>query len=92
MQAISVKYIGPTDSRGSRVKATAMYSKKSATLGWDAALNRDENFALAVKALCKKMDWHGQLNIGEGDRGEGIYVFHILNNNGRYIQAEKLDV
>ena len=55
MQAIETKYISPTNSRGSRVKATA--EAGSVTLSWDHSLNRVENHKAACEALIKKMGW-----------------------------------
>ena len=54
-QAITTKYFGPTDSRGSRVKATAQAG--SVTIPWDHALNSPDNHAAAAFALAKKYDW-----------------------------------
>lgn len=53
MTAILTKYLGPTNHRGSRVKAT-LPSGKSLTLGWDCALNSEENHELAAKAIASK--------------------------------------
>ena len=57
-QAIITKYIGPSNVRGSRVKATA--SAGSVTLHWDDALNSYGNHAAAAKALVKKLKWSGR--------------------------------
>lgn len=56
MQAIRTKYIGPTNVRGSRVKATAQAG--SITLQWDDRLNADANHAAAAKALATKLGWN----------------------------------
>jgi hypothetical protein len=57
-QAITTKYLGPTNSRGSRVKATA--SAGSVTLSWDHALDSDENHRAAALALAAKFGWDGE--------------------------------
>ena len=48
-QAIVTKYIGPTTSRGSRVKAAAYAG--SITVPWDHALSPEGNHTEAAKAL-----------------------------------------
>ena len=49
MQAITTKYIGPTNCNGSRVKAEC--ERGQITIGWDDALNSEENHVAACKAL-----------------------------------------
>ena len=66
-QAIVTKYLGPTDCRGSRVKATA--SAGSVTLSWDCELDSEENHQLAANALADKFNWR---NPGNGIRYEYV--------------------
>jgi hypothetical protein len=54
-QAIVTKYIGPTNFRGSRVKATCQAG--SLTIPWDDALNADGNHRAACNALRMKLNW-----------------------------------
>lgn len=54
-QAIQTKYIGPTNRRGSRVKAWA--NAGSLFLEWDDGLNSDQNHMAAAKALAAKLGW-----------------------------------
>lgn len=56
-QSITTKYIGPTNFRGSRIKATA--EAGSVTLSYDHALSSEENHCAAAKALAEKFDWQG---------------------------------
>lgn len=73
MQAITTKYIGPSNVRGSRVKATAQAG--SITLEWDNALNRDQNHMAAAKALATKLDWdYGEFIAGTLPSGDGVWV------------------
>ena len=82
-QAIITKYLGPTNFRGSRVKATAQAG--SITLSWDDALGVDENHLRAALALCKKFGWDNRskkmmalpLLIGGGlpNNTGNVYVF-----------------
>lgn len=55
MQAIITKYLGPTDRRGSRVKAIA--DAGSITVAWDSALSAEQNHDAAALALTRKFRW-----------------------------------
>jgi hypothetical protein len=75
-QAIVTKYLGPTDFRGSRVKATA--DAGSITIGWDDALDTNENHDRAARALCIKLGWKPRGLVGGGlpqSMGGNCYVF-----------------
>lgn len=74
-QAIVTKYLGPTDSRGSRVKATA--DAGSITVPWDDRLDVNANHDRAAVALAKKVGWSGTLLGGGLPRGMGgnVYVW-----------------
>ncbi len=61
-QAITTKYLGPTNHRGSRVKATC--DAGSLTVSWDYALNVESNHAAAVIALAKELGWSGPWHLG----------------------------
>ena len=69
MQAITTKYIGPSNVKGSRVKALA-YSG-SITLSWDSSLNTDQNHKVAAYALATKYGWTGRWVGGELPAGSG---------------------
>lgn len=56
-QAIITKFHGPTNVRGSRIKATA--AAGSVTVHYDHALNQQGNHDAAAKALALKLDWKG---------------------------------
>jgi len=64
MQAIVTKYIGPTNHRGSRVKASAQAG--TVTLGWDHALNPDNNHRAAALALMARFGWQEHSTLSEG--------------------------
>jgi hypothetical protein len=55
MQAIITKYLGPTDHRGARVKATA--DAGTVTVSWDHALNTEDNHRAAAEALANEYRW-----------------------------------
>lgn len=54
MQAIITKYLNPTNTRGSRYKASC--EAMSVTVSADDALSLECNHVAACEALCKKMD------------------------------------
>jgi hypothetical protein len=58
MQAIVTKYIGPTNHRGARVKATCQAG--SVVIPYDYALGTYENHDAAARALLEKLGWCGQ--------------------------------
>lgn len=56
MKAITTKYHGPTNTRGSRVSASDEDGNR-VSLIWENALDSEANHDAAAKALCVKMDW-----------------------------------
>ena len=78
MKAIMTKYLGPTDRRGSRIKATDS-DGNNLVQGYDSALNSDDNHKAAAKALRDKMGWKGRM-IGGWVGNEMAFVFE----DGRY--------
>lgn len=54
MQAIITTYVGPTNWRGSRVKATC--ERGSITVPWDGNLDTQENHENACRAMCEQFD------------------------------------
>ena len=69
MQAIITKYLGPTESRGARVKATAQAG--SVTIHWDDALDIEENHDRAAMTLAHKLGWISQTS-GKPYSGERL--------------------
>jgi hypothetical protein len=72
-QAIETKYIGHSNTRGARVKASAQAG--SITIPWDDALDTDGNHDAAARALAHKLHWTGKL-VGGGLKRGNCYVFH----------------
>ncbi len=62
MQAIETKYIGPTNYRGSRIKATC--ERGSISISYDDALNSDEAHIAAADALVTKFVKEDQKRYG----------------------------
>ena len=71
-QAITTKYLGPTNVRGSRVKAKC--GAGSLTLGWDNRWNGEQNHTFAAMQLAKKLDW-SSFKFHGGCDCNGDYVF-----------------
>ena len=72
-QAITTRYIGPTNHRGSRIKATA--TAGSVTIEYDPALNIETNHDEAAKTLADKFKWRGWWYGGGMPDGRGnVYV------------------
>lgn len=74
MQAITTKYLGPTNSRGSRIKATSE-SGLSATVPYPHERNIGADaHSVAAIALARKLGWTGTL-IGGATRDGYAFVF-----------------
>lgn len=90
MQAIVTKYFGPTNQRGSRIKA-----KAEAGFAWhiyDSALSADENHRAAAELLCKKLGWVSAPNnfyttLAQGQLPDGSNVFTFIPRE--YEQAKQ---
>ncbi len=72
-QAIETKYIGPTNTKGSRVKATCC--ARSKTFGWQSELNSEENHQAAALKLQVILDWAEHNSIIGGQLKDGRYVW-----------------
>jgi hypothetical protein len=71
MQAIVTKYIGPTKTKGARIKATSCGSF-SVTVPFDYEGNEHE---VAARELCKKLKWEFSHVPGELPDGSTAWVF-----------------
>lgn len=79
MIAIHTKYLGPTNARGARIKASVYRSKGviwSVTVGYDHAA--DDPFAIGAQALADK-HWPGRVI---------RYVGATLDGNGSVYSLE----
>lgn len=81
MQAIVTKFLGPTNHRGSRVKATADALPHGVTVGWDYGAGNgtgrsdvDANHDRAAVELIKRMGWFGTWMRGHLPSGGCVYV------------------
>lgn len=57
VQAITTKFIGPSNTKGARIKAKA--AAGSITVDYDHALGIEANHAAAAKALVERYGWRG---------------------------------
>ena len=75
MQAIQVKFLGPTNVKGSRYKAWC--DAGQVTVSTDFALNSEDNARKAAEALRDKLGWNTPYygNLIEGGLSDGSYVF-----------------
>ena len=73
MKAIMTKYLGPTNVRGSRIKAYDV-DRNSVTIPYPHDLSGEDCHRKAAKELCNKMGWPGQL-IGGATTDGYAFVF-----------------
>lgn len=85
MQAIITKYIGPTNSRCSRIKATA--AAGSITVDFDYGLDYEENHTAAAQKLAAKFGWTGKWV--QGCLHTGDYVHTRVAEWTEYTVAER---
>lgn len=74
-QAISTRYLGPTNSRGARVVASAEAGRK--IYSWDYALDAYANHAAAALQFAQEWGWDGEY-VG-GGTADG-YCFCRIEN------------
>lgn len=84
-QAITTKFLGPTNTRGSRIKATA--DAGSITVIYDHRLSVDANHRAAAMALVERCGWtepHYPADwVGGGLPGGKGYAFVIVAPESR---------
>ncbi len=86
--AITTKYLGPTNHRGSRIKANSQAG--SITLPRDYSLNVSDNHAKAARALAEKLGWSGEWHGGATANDAG-YTFVIGLKAGPLFSVEAAD-
>ena len=74
-QAIETRYLGATNTKGGRIKATAWAG--SITIGYNHALDTQDNHRAAANALIAKMDWQGTYAQGGNVTGTGYYFVNV---------------
>jgi hypothetical protein len=82
MQAIKTTYIGPSNVRGSRIKAQC--DAMTIIISWDDALDVEANHIAAARELCTRMvekneKLHGN---GAGETWKAPFLTGSLKNDG----------
>lgn len=77
MKAITTKYFGPTNTKGSSIVASAE-GVKSVTIGYPHELSGEAVYKAAAVALCEKMGWSTDL-LGGGTKDGYVFVFANQN-------------
>lgn len=75
-QAITVKYLSPTNTKGARIKAIC--AGGSLTVPFDYSLNTEERHKQVAIALMEKMNWQGYDLVGGVDY-QNNSVFVLIN-------------
>jgi len=83
MQAIMTKYFGPTNTKGSRIKAISE-GGESITVPYDYALDAKGNHKEAARALLNRLGWHNEMT---GGAIAGGYAF-VIKNRSLIIKGE----
>ena len=69
-QAVTAKYLGPSNTRGARIAVSAQAGRM--VVPWDDALNRDENFAHAIELFVRRWEWWGAWTLGAARDGSTV--------------------
>ncbi len=80
MQSIITRYLGPTNHRGARIRATTA-SGQALTVQINHSYSDGRCHAEAALELCKRLEWSGELVSGGTREG---YVFVFVSGD-RYI-------
>lgn len=83
-KAIFTKFSPATNSRGSRIIATAEGGLR-VVANYEHALYHDDRHGFAAFQLAKKYGWHGFYKSGSGPKGETVWV--CVSQDGRWPQA-----
>lgn len=84
-QAIVTHYLGPTNVRGSRIKATAQAG--SVTLHYASELDTFDNHARAAVALANRFGWLECQSMVSGALPDGSYVFCMVTKQAPSSEA-----
>ena len=71
---ISPKYISPTNTKGSRIRATC--EAKSIIVNWDYDLCIEQNHRQAAKKLTHVLGWNVELSSGCLKNGNYVHVLY----------------
>mgnify|MGYP003417695704 CR=1 FL=1 len=85
-KAVAVKYLGPTNSRGARVKASAGGTQGNVTLPFRHDLSMEQNVAAAVDELLLRYEWDNPYVLGA--LADGTYVA-VLSDPSTYLSTSR---
>jgi len=91
MQTITTKYLGATNYRGSRIKATTS-SGISNTVSWDYEKSTIKNHERAIHELNLKLSWDGELVGGSPDDSGDSYIWVFVRGSDRMYNPLRLDL
>lgn len=84
-QAIVTKHLLPTNTRGTRVKATA--AAGSVTVDWEDSLSISANHAAAARALAVKLSWVGGFVGGGMPNGGFCFVSTLTDGPAHHFEV-----
>ena len=86
-RAITIKYLGPTNSRGARVKASAGGTQGNVTLPFRHDLSMEQNVAAAVDELLLHYEWDNPYALGA--LPDGTYVAVLSDKPSTYLSTSR---
>jgi len=81
MKAIMTKYLGPTNTRGSRIVASDGDGNR-VTIPYPYALSGEAVYRKAARALCDRMGWNVDM-VGGSVKGGYVFVMIPKEKGGR---------
>ena len=72
-RAILIKFLGATNTKGTRIKASVVSS--SVTVPLDYGAGQEQRIRQAVDSLLDKLEWSGEYIIGVLPSGDYVAVF-----------------
>lgn len=75
-QAITARYAGPTNHRGTRVLVRASAGRMS--VPWDHSLEQDENYARAIRLFAERWGWDGTWVLGQ-DHNQNMIATRVTD-------------
>ena len=82
MKTIITKYLGATNHRGSRIKATTS-SGISKTISYDDELNAIPNHKRAIHKLNEQLNWSGEMVQGSPNDSGSSYIWVFVERSER---------
>ena len=82
MQTITTKYLGATNHKGTRIKATTS-SGVSKTISYNYEKSSIKNHEWAIHELNLKLAWNGELVGGSPNKSGDSYIWVFVNGSDR---------